>query len=153
MFGKHTLHHIVHAIPNCVLCNSLSLFAVYLAIYPYVNWALLYISMAQAKNLVNLSSTEFLEICTMVMKLIVCDKLTGKPFNKYMQRRMYLLLVNDSVCTFQRTHKSRSCVLCRPYYNELLGDNNTRQEKTMFSMGSDWRLCNESLFITRIIIE
>jgi hypothetical protein len=60
MFGKHVLHNIVHAIPSCVLCSSISIFALYLAIYPYVNWALLFINISQDKNLVKVSNTEFL---------------------------------------------------------------------------------------------
>jgi uncharacterized membrane protein len=60
MFGKYVLYNIVHAIPSCVLYSSLSIFTIYLAIYPYVNWALLCINMAQDKNLVKASNTEFL---------------------------------------------------------------------------------------------
>jgi hypothetical protein len=35
---------------------------------------------------------------------------------------IYSLLGNDSVYTFQWTHNNRSCVLCGPYHNSLLGN-------------------------------
>jgi hypothetical protein len=60
------------------------------------------------------------------------------------------LLGNDSVYTFRRTCNDRNCVLCGPCYNALLG-NTIILNKTVFPLGSDPRLYNESLFVAREI--
>jgi hypothetical protein len=64
-FEKYVLHYMVHAIPSCVLCSSLSTLAEYLVIGLYVNRAFLCIIMAGDSNLAKVSNTDFfVEICT-----------------------------------------------------------------------------------------
>jgi hypothetical protein len=89
----------------------------------------------------------------------------------FILRRIYILLCNDLVNTFQKTHNNSSCILCGQCYSSLLDNKNLtiKEEFSMWSapcqalgngpmnthsdtwriisMGYDPRLYNENLFV------
>jgi hypothetical protein len=66
---------------------------------------------------------------------------------------IYSLLGNDSVYTFQRTHKSRSCVLGRPCYNTLLGNTTITDKRRRFLFHGVGPDAISSLFVAKGIRE
>jgi ferredoxin len=60
-------------------------------------------------------------LCVCISTLLTFECLNQSLWNLVLWR-IYPLLGNDSVYTFQRTHNNRSCVLCGPCYSSLLGN-------------------------------